>query len=34
VESRSRLALRTSALAQRLAMLDALRTCVRLNGRC
>ncbi|MGA9874802.1 MAG: hypothetical protein WBQ21_03245 [Solirubrobacteraceae bacterium] len=34
VESSSRLALRTSALPQRLAILDALRTCVRLNGRC
>jgi hypothetical protein len=34
VESSSRLALRTSALPQRLAVLDALRTCVRLNGRC
>ncbi len=34
VESSNRLALRTSALPQRLAVLDALRTCVRLNGRC
>jgi hypothetical protein len=34
VESSSRLALRTSALPQRLAVLDALRPCVRLNGRC
>jgi hypothetical protein len=34
VESSSRLALRTSALPQRLAVLDALRSCVRLNGRC
>jgi hypothetical protein len=34
VDSSSRLALRTSALAQRLAVLDALRTCVKLNGRC
>jgi hypothetical protein len=34
VESSSRLALRTSALAQRLAVLDALYTCVKLNGRC
>ncbi|HEV3322760.1 MAG TPA: hypothetical protein VG147_11315 [Solirubrobacteraceae bacterium] len=34
VESSGRLALRTSALPQRLAVLDALRTCVRLHGRC
>jgi hypothetical protein len=34
VESSSRLALRTSALPQRLAVLDAVRACVRLNGRC
>ncbi len=34
VESSNRLALRTSALPQRLAVLDALRTCVRLSGRC
>ncbi len=34
VESSSHLALRTSALPQRLAVLDALRTCVRLKGRC
>jgi hypothetical protein len=33
-ESSSHLSLRTSALPQRLAVLDALRTCVRLNGRC
>jgi hypothetical protein len=34
VESSSHLALRTSALAQRLTVLGAVRTCVRLNGRC
>jgi hypothetical protein len=34
VESSSRLALRTSGLSQRLAVLGALRTCVRLNGHC
>jgi hypothetical protein len=34
VESSSRLALRTSGLPQRLAVLDALHTCVKLNGRC
>jgi hypothetical protein len=34
VESSSRLALRTSALPQRLAVLEALHTCVRLDGRC
>ncbi len=34
VESSSRFALHTSALPQRVAVLDALRTCVRLNGRC
>jgi hypothetical protein len=34
VESSSRLAPRTSSLAQRLEVLDALRTCVRIAGRC
>ncbi len=34
VESSSRLALRTSGLAQRLEVLDALRSCVRIAGRC
>jgi hypothetical protein len=34
VQSSSPLALRASALAQRLSVLDALRACVRLNGRC
>ena len=34
VESSRDLARRTSALPQRLAVLDALRTCVRPNGRC
>src|ERR1700722_15190773 len=34
VESSSRLALHTSALPQRLAVLDELRTCVRINRRC
>ncbi len=34
VESSSRLAMRTSGLAQRLEVLDALRPCVRIAGRC
>jgi hypothetical protein len=34
VESSSRLAQRTSGLPQRLEMLDALRSCVRVAGHC
>jgi hypothetical protein len=34
VESSNRLALRSSGLAQRLKLLDALRPCVRIAGRC